>query len=143
MKLRILPVLAMLVILLLPAACSSKRPDGQLIIGSCDAFDNQPHAIQDINITAGGSFAVILCSNPTTGFQWAKSAQISDETVVQQTNHKFMSPENTGMEGAPGNEIWTFKVLRKGISTITFEYSQPWEGGEKNMWTLDLLVFVE
>ena len=137
MKLKTLPVLAILLLLLLSIACS-KKSDGQLILGSCDAFDSQPHAVQTINIAAGDSFAVVLCSNPSTGFQWSELAQVSSPSVVQQMDHKFVSSE--GAAGAPGSEIWTFLVRKKGVSTVTFEYSQPWEGGEKNMWTLDLII---
>ena len=140
MKLKTLPVLAILLILLLSVACG-KKPGGQLIMGSCDAFDSQPHAVQTINIAAGDSFAVVLCSNSTTGFQWSEPAQVSDPSVVQQMDHKLISSE--GAVGAPGNEIWTFLVRKKGVTTITFEYSQPWEGGEKGVWTLDLIVVVK
>jgi inhibitor of cysteine peptidase len=62
--------------------------------------------------------------------------------VVQQTGHEFVSPEKTGLVGAPGNEVWTFKALKKGTSTVTMEYSRLWEGGEKGVWTFNLTVVV-
>lgn len=98
---------------------------------------------KQINVTTGNTFTVTLCSNATTGFQWSESAQISDEAVVQQTGHEFVSPENKGLVGAPGEEVWTFKALKKGTSTIALEYSRPWEGGEKGEWTLNLTVIVK
>jgi len=54
-----------------------------------------------------------------------------------------VSPENKGLVGAPGEEVWTFKALKKGTSTIALEYSRPWEGGEKGEWTLNLTVIVK
>ena len=97
---------------------------------------------KEINVTAGNSFTVTLCSNPTTGFQWSESAQISEATVVQQLNHKSLPPE-TELVGAPGKQVWTFKALKEGISTVSLEYSRPWEGGEKGEWTFDLTVVVK
>ncbi|MCD6567992.1 MAG: protease inhibitor I42 family protein [Dehalococcoidia bacterium] len=54
-----------------------------------------------------------------------------------------MAPENTDMVGAPGKEVWTFEALEKGSSTISMEYSQPWEGGEKAAQTFSLTVVVK
>jgi inhibitor of cysteine peptidase len=141
MKLRIVSIFAMLVLLLLLAACTLAT--GTSVAVSCDNFGEQPHISKQMAVAAGNTFTVTLCSNATTGFQWSESAQISDQTVVQQTGHEFVSPENTGVVGAAGNEVWTFKALKKGTSTITMEYSRPWEGGEKGVWTFNLTVTVK
>jgi len=92
---------------------------------------------------AGDSFTVTLCSNATTGFKWSESAKISDPAVVQQIGHEFVSPKAKGVVGAAGKEVWTFKALKKGTSTISLEYSRPWEGGEKGEWTFNLTVVVK
>jgi inhibitor of cysteine peptidase len=88
-----------------------------------------------------------LCSNPSTGFGWPESAQISDLTIVQQTDHKYVAPQTEGSAtpatGTPGQEVWTFKALKKGTSTIYVEYSRPWEGGEKGEWTFRLTLVVK
>jgi predicted secreted protein len=39
-------------------------------------------------------------------------------------------------------EFWTFKALMKGTSTISMEYSQPWDGGTKKAQTFSLTVTV-
>jgi len=141
MKLRTMPILAILIISLWLAACAPTT--GTSVNVSCDDFGNQPQISKQMAVTAGNTFTVTLCSNATTGFQWSESAVISDPTVVQQTGHEFVSPEKTGLVGAPGNEVWTFKALKKGTSTITMEYSRPWEGGEKGTWTFNLSVVVK
>jgi inhibitor of cysteine peptidase len=140
MKLRMIPVFAMLILSLWLTACAPST--GTSVNVSCDDFGNQPHISKQMVVTAGNTFTVTLCSNATTGFQWFESAQISDQTVVQQTGHEFVSPENTSVVGAPGNEVWIFKALKKGTSTITMEYGRPWEGGEKGVWTFNLTVAV-
>jgi len=140
MKLRIIPILAMLILAMLLVACTPTT--GTSVSVTCDDFNTQPNASKQLAVDAGNTFTVSLCSNATTGFKWSESAQISDPTVVQQTGHEFVSPQNTGIVGAPSSEVWTFKALKRGTSTINMEYSRSWEGGEKGVWTFNLTVTV-
>ena len=110
---------------------------------SCDEFASDQHISQELEVDAGDSFTVALCSNQTTGFQWSESVQIDDETIVEQTNHKFISPEEQQIVGAAGQEVWTFQALQEGTTTVKMEYSQPWEGGTKAEWTFTLTLVVE
>jgi inhibitor of cysteine peptidase len=100
----------------------------------------QKHISKEVAAAVGDSFTVTLCSNATTGFKWSESAKISNPAVVQQIGHEFVSPEAKGVVGAAGKEVWTFKALKKGTSTVSLEYSRPWEGGEKGEWTFNLTV---
>jgi len=108
-----------------------------------DDFTSQNHISREVEVNAGDSFTLTLGSNPTTGFTWLDSAQIGDRTVLQQTSHEFISPEETGVVGAPGKDVWTFKALKKGTTEVSMEYSRPWEGGEKGAWTFNLTVVVK
>ena len=141
MKLRLITVFALLTMSLWLAACAPGTSATSVEV-SCDEFRNQEHMSKQINVADGNTFTVTLCSNATTGFEWSESAQISDTTVIQQTNHEFVAPE-TSLRGAPGKEVWTFKALKKGTSEISMEYSRPWEGGEKGEWTFNLTVVVK
>jgi len=125
-------------------ACSPAIKQASVEI-PCNDFYEQPHISQEVEVGAGDSFTVTLCSNPTTGFMWSESAQIGDQTVLQQTEHKFEAPKTTEppIEGAPGKEVWTFQALNKGETTVSMEYSRPWEGGEKGNWTFNLTVVVK
>ncbi len=139
MKAKLILVWAMVAISLSLCACSSA------IDISCDDFMNLQHISQEVEVTVDGSFTVTLCSNPSTGFQWSESAQISDQTVLQQTAHELVPPTDGLLlsPGTPGKEIWTFQALKKGDSTVSMEYSQPWEGGEEATWTFNLTVTVK
>ena len=97
-----------------------------------------------IEMTVGGTLVITLESNPTTGFSWALVAN-SDETVVGEVDHEYVADETgeTPMVGSGGVENWTFKALAKGESTISMEYSRPWEGGEKAVQTFDITVVVK
>jgi len=110
---------------------------------SCDEFASDQHISQGFEIDTGDSFTVALCSNQTTGFQWSESAQIDDETIVEQTNHKFISPEEQQIVGAAGQEVWTFQALQEGTTTISMEYRRPWEDTEEAEWTFTLTLVVK
>jgi inhibitor of cysteine peptidase len=109
---------------------------------TCEMFQEQPHHSGDIVLGVDGTLTVILCSNPTTGFRWLESPEISDTTILRQLDHEFVPPEDENIVGGAGKEIFTFRTLKKGMSTIDFEYSRPWEGGEKGEWTFELEVHV-
>jgi inhibitor of cysteine peptidase len=106
-----------------------------------DEFLTQPHVTKTAELTYPGSLIVTLGSNPTTGFQWAVNPTIGDPAVIQQYEHNFVSATSTAA-GAPGKDVWTFKPLKAGTTVISFDYSRPWEGGEKGQWTLELTVVV-
>jgi inhibitor of cysteine peptidase len=63
--------------------------------------------------------------------------------VLKNVANTYEAPEDIDMVGAPGKEIWTFKALKKGTSTISMEYSQPWPNGTKAAETFDLTVVVK
>lgn len=101
------------------------------------------HVSKNIEVSAGSSFKVALWSNQTTGFKWSESAIIGDRSVIQQLDLEFVPPEEGEVVGADGVEVWTFKALKTGISDISMEYSQPWEGGEKDAYGFFLTVVVK
>ena len=138
---------AMLTVLLAAGACSPASAalptkDANIEI-TVDEFMNNQHIARQVEMSEGGVLTVTLGSNPTTGFGWADAAQIGDETVLQQTESTFVSPENEGLVGASGTQVWTFSALQKGTTTINMAYGRPWEGGEKGVWTFELTVTVK
>ena len=148
MKSKLILTCAMVAISLCLFACTL-APKQVSVEASCDDFMKLAPVCaisKEIEVPVGGSLTVILCSNPTTGFQW-ESARISDQTVLQQVDHEFEAPEYTGNRspppGTPGKEVWTFKALKEGKSTISMEYSQPWGGGTKAAWKFVLTVVVK
>jgi inhibitor of cysteine peptidase len=111
---------------------------------SIDDFMNVNSISREIEVAKGGTVTVILGSNQTTGFQWSEQAVIGDTTILEQTSHKYVSSEtDTQVVGAAGKEEWTFKALKSGTTTVTMEYSRPWEGGEKGTWKFNLTISVQ
>ena len=103
----------------------------------CDEFTGQKNVTRQIEIWPAYAITVYLCSNPSTGFSWSESAAISDQSVIQQKYHEFMAPEDPS-PGTPGREMWQFRALEKGTSTIKMEYSRP--GEDEPEWTFTLNV---
>jgi len=84
----------------------------------------------------------MLGSNASTGYQWGAGPTISDTSVLTQYEHNVVAATSTAV-GAAGKDVWTFKPASKGTTTVSFGYSRPWEGGEKDEWTLVLTVVVK
>ena len=141
MKSKLILTGAIIALLLLLCACS---PASQASVEvSCDDLMNVDHVTRQVEVPVDGTLTVTLCSNPTTGFQWSEKAEIDDQTIVKQTEHEYVAPKQTGVVGAGGKEVWTFKALLKGTTEVAMEYSQPWAGGEKGAWTFKLTVVVK
>lgn len=132
-------ILGLLVILTLSLiACTSTAEKSY----TCNDFQANQHIADNIEMQINGVITVTLCSNPTTGFQWDEEARISDATVLEQASHEYVAPAGD-TPGAAGIEKYTFKALKAGTTTISLEYSRPWEGGEKAEWTCTLSVTIK
>ena len=133
-------LLALLSIMLV--SCSSPN---QIEI-DCETFSENNHPSGEIVVSEEDEFTVMLCSNPSTGYQWSENAEIADTEIVKQVAHEFLMPaelETPPPPGTPGVEVWTFNALDTGRTSINFDYSRPWEGAEKSTWTFRLDVGVE
>lgn len=150
MKAKIMVAIALLLALVSATACSAaiagtpdKNGQGMKEIAiTSDEFDQNQHIQKEVEIAKGENLVVTLFSNATTGFSWDENARIADEGIIQQLKHENIGAE-TNMLGAGGVEKWTFKAENAGTTTVHFEYSRPWEGGEKAVWTFDLTVTVK
>jgi predicted secreted protein len=138
-------VFALLALFLILPACANQGSNANIEI-QCDDFYQNPHQTGSLEVGVGEEFTVNLCSNASTGFQWIDVVEISDSAIVAQVSHKYISPTEKGDPpplGTPGSQLWQFKALTGGTSSLSFEYSRDWEGGEKGEWTLDLTVTVK
>jgi inhibitor of cysteine peptidase len=117
-----------------------------LVITACSKLPNDVSADasssgKQIEITASGTLTVTLDSNATTGYSW-ELAGISDTGVLEKTDNKYEAP-TSGLMGAGGKEVWTFKALKAGTTTLSMDYSQPWVGGQKGANSFSLTIVVK
>ena len=144
MKTKLTLLLAVLALVGSISACSTG--DVSLEI-ACDDFYEDKHLTWDVAVDSGALVTVTLCSNATTGFEWSETAEIGDAAVLGQVGHEFVVPEEAdggaAAVGSAGKQSWTFKARESGTTTIGFDYSRPWESGEKGEWTLNATVTVK
>jgi len=108
-----------------------------------DDFVKQPHYSWVATADVGDNIIVTLGSNLTTGFKWPDTAQIYNQDILTQIDYKFVEPEQTEVVGASGKEVWTFKAMKKGTTTISMEYRRPWENAEKAEWAFVATITIQ
>jgi inhibitor of cysteine peptidase len=84
-----------------------------------------PYPNGPLEIGKGEPLTITLDANPTTGFEWQLAAPLDDK-VMKLIGHDFRRSE-TARVGAGGTDVWTFKAIGTGSTTITLEYRRPWE----------------
>lgn len=126
-----------------PTADASPAREASIEV-TADQFADTNQVVREVELPEGGILKVSLGSNPSTGFSWPELAPIEAETVLRQTGGGgFAEANGEKLVGAPGVQEWTFEALKKGTTTMHMDYSRPWEGGEKGVWTFDLTVTVK
>ncbi len=81
-------------------------------------------AASAVTIQTGEEFFIALQSNPSTGYSWTQ--QTGDGSVLAYEGNVRQNPSTT-MPGAPAQQIFIYHANRAGTSTITFQYSRPFE----------------
>ncbi len=124
------------------AACAA-TPAAVPAGATCDQFASTPAIEQARTIKAGTELAVVLCSNPSTGFAWG-DPEVGDTEVLQLVDRAFREPDaSPGIVGAPGTEILTIRGVASGTTTLRIGYGQSWAGGTQGEWTYEITVTVE
>jgi inhibitor of cysteine peptidase len=123
-KIRLFVTVAILVSSML-AGChlgSRNPPTSQSLQVAMDEVLKQKTITQNVTLAVGNTLKVQLGSNYSTPYRWTADARIGDSSIVQQTSHQFVKP-STDAYGAPGTEVWMFKALKPGTTTISTDYS--------------------
>jgi predicted secreted protein len=85
---------------------------------------NEANNNQALSLNQGQSLELSLQGNPTTGFTWSFVAA-PDASVLTQTSHDYV-PSSQAI-GAGGTEHWVFQAVGPGSTSISLNYSRPWE----------------
>ena len=85
-----------------------------------------------------GYLIVELESNPTTGYRWELTS-ISDPAVLDNYLHRYEAP-TTEITGAAGKEVWGFRPLKTGNSTLNLEYKRPGSSDAAKTFSLTVKV---
>ncbi len=98
---------------------------GSLLAARLDVTDGENG--KDLILRRGDLLTVTLNANRTTGYGWHPS--FSREGILTSKGAAVYQHGHTGMVGAGGTEIWTFRAVREGKTTLTLGYVRPWEKG--------------
>jgi inhibitor of cysteine peptidase len=79
-----------------------------------------------ITVKKNAQFTIELDSNPSTGY--TNIITELDPTFIKNIKKEY-KPQQTkpGLIGAGGIDLFTFKALKKGKTTLVIEYVRPWE----------------
>lgn len=124
-------------------ACSSPvspaTPASSVLV-ECAAFETEGGAgapVQRAIAASVNQFVIVtLCANPSTGFSW--ETPIGEGDAVVELVERSVLQTIGGAPGEASEERFTFRTTGAGEAVIHFVYSQPWDGGTKGAWLLDL-----
>lgn len=136
-----LALVVMAVLLALALFACSPAGKEVAVDANYSEFVQEKDLARNAVMTSRDTIKVTLPSNPSTGFKWALS-DISDPAVLEQSGESEYVLPDSSLVGSAGEEVWTFKPVGRGTSTIVMEYSQPWENGTKKEWTMTIEVKV-
>jgi inhibitor of cysteine peptidase len=131
-RLPTISILLSIVIILLPAACSSSaRIQVKL---------SEKDAIRRVKIYIGDTLEVILKGNPTTGYSW--EVDYVDSTILRQVGKTEFKADRKA-RGSGGIITMRFEALTTGQTLLRLIYHRPFEKGIPPIQTREVAVVVK
>ncbi|MFN8384661.1 MAG: protease inhibitor I42 family protein [Anaerolineales bacterium] len=97
--------------------------------GGKNKGSDQPAELQvsdsarQLEAAAGEEFKIILDSNPTTGYHWEVVGEL-DKGVVEFVSKNYKA-DGLQVTGSGGKDVWVFKAVAAGTTTITLGNYPP------------------
>ncbi len=117
-----------------------------LIFSSCVAAGKtltEKNNGDSFNLKINDTINIKLESNPTTGYSWILSDG-TDSAIVSLIDSEFIqSSEDKELVGAGGYEMFTFKAVSKGKTSIILNYKRPWEEGVEPLGTFEITISID
>lgn len=96
-----------------------------------------------VSLARGGTLIVALTSNPSTGYAWSVVSP-EPKNLELDGEPKFVPPGSTSpVVGAAGTQVFTFKAVATGKSTLRMEYRRSFEPNEPAQGTFTVEVEVK
>ncbi len=92
-------------------------------------------------MTCGDTLAVVLESNPTTGYRW--SVDTVDKAVLEEIGAEYKADEvPADIVGSGGKSILRFRAIKTGRTSLILTYRRPFEKNSTPARTFELTVIV-
>ncbi len=116
-----------------------------LALGGCKTANKaltEKNNGDSINLKVEDIVVIRLESNLTTGYSWILDKK-TDTLIVSMVDSEYIqSVEDKELVGAGGHEIFTFKAVSKGKTSIILNYERPWEEDEEPLETFEINISV-
>lgn len=115
----------MVTILLAGCAASSSTPTPTLPPTSepTTSLPEPTDFTQLITVRAGETFDLVVPSNSSTGYRWDILPEL-DTTMVEFVTQEYVA-EQPVIPGSGGVDVWTFRGLNPGDTTVVLGYYPP------------------
>lgn len=117
-------------LLLTGCAASSSTPSPTLLTATLPPTVETPNTLPEptdhtqlITVTAGETFELVVPSNASTGYRWNIIPE-PDASIVEFLAQDYI-PEEPIMPGSGGVDVWTFRAVNPGDTTIVLGYYPP------------------
>jgi inhibitor of cysteine peptidase len=86
-----------------------------------------------VTVSPGGTVAISLDENPTTGFRW--ELEPGNDATLELLSSEYIAPAPGSTVGGGGRRLWTFKAKKSGEVRLVLKRRREWEkdesGGER------------
>ena len=144
-------LLVLMLALMSPAGCGSDTPADTGAISSTDTTEENTAAESlqltqeddggSFDIQAGGTIAIALEANPSTGYFWELDDPDPEASLLEQAREPNFESDDPDAVGAGGILTFTFRAVDKGEMIIKLVYLAP--GGDEaptKTFQIDLTV---
>jgi inhibitor of cysteine peptidase len=125
MKMKRIPLVLIAIILLTSCATSTPAPTPTLppTAEIQNILPETTDHTQLITVKAGETFDLVVPSNSSTGYRWDILPEL-DVNIVEFVAQDYI-PEQPIMPGSGGVDVWTFRAVNPGDTTIVLGYYPP------------------
>lgn len=134
-----------------PSGATTKAP-AEFTYKEGTLTNKEGNAVDAVTANLGTQFALLLESNPTTGYSWQLAEPLDESMVILVSKEYEQSKEKSGSEsggegetmvGVGGEDVWTFRAVGEGETEISLKYVRPWEPASPEDETITVTVNIE
>ena len=112
-----------------------------LFMGCKEITLNMGDSGKTVTVAPGTTIKIELVSNKSTGNSWREIDY--NHEVIELAGNPVYKKAASGLTGAPGTVVYTFKAGQKGQSKLQMQYGSPDNPDKKPVKSFELLIVVE